>query len=127
MSAVSGGRLTPPGAPRLGLYESTNGGQSFTLIFERAQDAMNPATPNGSDFFRGGITDIEWDPNDASTFYFTMFNEGVFRSTNGVITQIFTEPNPDGPGGLGIRFQIATADQASGNSRIYIGQGSNEM
>jgi hypothetical protein len=126
-SAVSGGRFTPPGAPRLGLYESTNGGQSFTRIFERAQDPVNPATPNGSDFFRGGITDLEWDPNHASTFYFTMFNEGVFRSTGGAITQIFTEPNPDGPGGLGIRYQIATADLPSGKTRIYLGQGSNEV
>ena len=127
MSAVSGGRFTPPGAPRLGLYESTDGGESFTRIFERAQDPVNPGTANGSDFFRGGITDLEWDPNDTSTFYFTMFNEGVFRSTAGVITQIFTEPNPDGPGGLGIRYQVATADLPSGKTRIYLGQGSNEV
>jgi len=127
MSAVSGGRFTPPGAPRLGLYESTDGGQSFTRIFERSQDVVNPASANGSDFFRGGITDIEWDPNDVSTFYFTMFNEGVFRSTNGAITQIFTEPNPDGPGGIGIRYQIATADLPSGKTRIYLGHGSNEV
>ena len=123
----SGGRFTPPGAPRLGLYESSDGGETFTRIFERAQDLVNPDSANGSDFFRGGITDLEVDPQAPGTFYFTMFNEGVFRSTAGVTTQIFTEPNPDGPGGLGIRYQVATAELPDGKTRIYLGQGSNEV
>ena len=31
VSSSNGGRFTPPGAPRLGLYESKDGGDTFTL------------------------------------------------------------------------------------------------
>src|SRR5918999_4352194 len=60
-SGVSGGRYTPPGAPTIGLYESTNGGQTFNLRFNLPQDPVDPNTPNGNDFFKGGVTDIEYD------------------------------------------------------------------
>ena len=59
-----------------------------------------------------------------------MFNEGVFRASFGATatpTQIFTEPLPDAPGGLGIRYQIATAKLDSGKTRIYLGHGSNRL
>jgi hypothetical protein len=130
LSATAGGRYTPPGAPRIGLWESRDGGATFQLVFSRAQDAVDPNSPNGSDFFRGGITDLEVDPQAPGTFYFTMFNEGVFRASFGTPAapaQIFTEPNPDGPGGLGIRYQIATAALPDGRTRIYLGQGSNRI
>ena len=130
LSAAAGGRFTPPGAPRIGLWESRDGGDTFALVFARAQDVVNPDTPNGSDFFRGGITDLEVDPSNPGTFYFTMFNAGVFRASFGATTtptQIFTEPLPDAPGGLGIRYQIATAKLDSGKTRIYLGHGSNRL
>jgi hypothetical protein len=133
-SAVFGGRLTPPGAPPIGLYESKDGGASFTLLFSRAQDVVDPNTANGTDFQRGAVTDIEFDPNDASAFYFTMTNNGVFRGTVGATTgvaQVWTEPNPhpaQGAGGLtGVRYQLATADLPSGKTRIYLGQGTSEL
>src|SRR5712691_7636208 len=52
-ASVNGGRFTPPGAPKVGLYESTDGGATFKLIFSKAADTVNPGSPNGSDFFRG--------------------------------------------------------------------------
>ena len=130
LSSTAGGRYTPPGAPRLGLWESRDGGATFQLVFARAQDVVNPDSPNGSDFFRGGITDLEVDPAAPGTFYFTMFNEGVFRGSFAAAaspTQIFTETAPDGPGGLGIRYQIAPAALPDGRTRIYLGQGSNRV
>ena len=130
VSSTSGGRFTPPGAPRLGLWESRDGGATFQLVFSRPQDVVNPDSPNGSDFYRGGITDLEVDPQAPGTFYFTMYNEGVFRgsfATPAAPAQIFTEPLPDGPGGNGIRYQIASAALPDGRTRIYLGQGSNRV
>src|SRR5207253_2481402 len=41
-SAVNGGRKTPPNAPTLGVYKSTDGGQTFTL----EQDLSTKTPPN---------------------------------------------------------------------------------
>jgi hypothetical protein len=60
-SSVNGGRFTPPGAPQIGLYESTDGGATFKLIFSKDSDIVNPGSPNGSDFFRGGVTKVAFD------------------------------------------------------------------
>ena len=67
VSSSNGGRFTPPGAPRLGLYESKDGGNTFTLIYSRDQDPVVPGTPTGLDLFRGAISRIQFDPNDPST------------------------------------------------------------
>jgi hypothetical protein len=128
-SATSGGRFTPPNAPKVGLYESTDGGATFNLVLSRPSDTPNPNTPNGSDFFKGGISHFEWDPNNGSVFYVTMFDYGVFRGTIGPggalsFEQIYTA-TPD-PAGLGIRYELATADLGT-KTRIYLGEGSNEV
>ncbi|MCU1307225.1 MAG: hypothetical protein JWN45_1920, partial [Acidobacteriaceae bacterium] len=60
-SSVNGGRFTPPGAPTIGLYESTDGGATFSLVFSRASDTVAVGTPTGNDFFRGGISKILFD------------------------------------------------------------------
>jgi hypothetical protein len=80
-SSVNGGRFTPPGAPQIGLYESTDGGATWTLAFSDLSDPVNPASPNGSDFFRGGVTGIALDPSDPSTVYLSMFDYGIFRKS----------------------------------------------
>lgn len=85
-SSVNGGRFTPPHAPVVGLYESLNGGQSFSLVFAKESDVVNPASPNGSDFFRGGVTKIEF---YKAQIYFSMFDYGLFRSNNGSFEQVF--------------------------------------
>src|SRR5438874_933523 len=58
-SSVNGGRFTPPGSAQVGLYESTDGGSTFTAKVILPQDTVNPASPNGGDFFRGGCSDTE--------------------------------------------------------------------
>ena len=126
-SGVSGGRFTPPGAPTIGLYESTNGGASFQLRFNLPQDPVNPNSPNGSDFFKGGVTDIEYDPADANTLYFTMFDYGVFRMTGaGAPQNIYAGTGPD-PAGLGIRYEVAAAKLANDKTRLYVYDGRNEV
>ena len=126
-SGVSGGRFTPPGAPTIGLYESTDGGASFQLRFNLPQDPVNPNSPNGSDFFKGGVTDIEYDPADANTLYFTMFDYGVFRMTGSAApVNIYAGAGPD-PDGFGIRYEVAATKLANGKTRLYVHDGRNEV
>ena len=49
-SSVNGGRFTPPGSALVGLYESTNGGATFSPAVILTQDSVNPASPNGGAF-----------------------------------------------------------------------------
>src|SRR5437016_6109260 len=93
-ASVNGGRFTPPGAPKVGLYESTDGGATFKLIFSKAADTVDPGSPNGSDFFRGGITKIVFDrtglPKGQLRAYFSVFDYGVYReTTKGNFEQVF--------------------------------------
>jgi len=126
-SAVNGGRFTPPGAPQVGLYESTDGGKTFTLAFSKPSDSVNPGSPTGSDFFRGGITKITFDSTGltgglSSRLYFSMYGYGLFRRVeNGTFEQIFASAG----GGTvansaGARTEFALAPN-SNKLRIYVG------
>ncbi len=127
-SSSNGGRFTPPGAPPIGLYESVDGGQNFSLVFSQASDAVNPATANGSDFFRGGVTKIAatrlgLSSNDPTRIYFSVMDYGLYRSAaGGGYEQLFASVG----GGLvansaGSRTEFALAPLASGKLRIYVG------
>jgi hypothetical protein len=132
-SGVNGGRFTPPGAPQIGLYESTNGGLSFSLVFSVASDTVNPASPNGSDFFRGGVSKIqtyrphrEADSDEsegtATQIYFSVFDYGLYRST---VTHSFEQVFASAGGGLianslGARTEFALVPMGR-NLRVYLG------
>ncbi|HEX6699862.1 MAG TPA: hypothetical protein VF101_03950 [Gaiellaceae bacterium] len=124
LSSKSGGRFTPPGAPQIGLYESKDGGASFALTLNRPQDPVNPTSANGGDFFRGGISHIEYDPASAGTFYASMFGYGLFRSTDNGATfdQIYTD-TLSATDLLSVRYEFATAKLPNGKTRIYLGVG----
>src|SRR5205814_6592578 len=64
-SSSNGGRRTPPNAPTLGFYSSTDGGAHFTLSADlQGKTPPNPSPPaSGVDWFQGGITKIEYDPH----------------------------------------------------------------
>ncbi len=122
-SSVNGGRFTPPGAPEVGLYESTNGGQTFTLVFSKSSDTVNPGSPDGSDFFRGGVSKVAFDSTGkAPRIYFSMFDYGMFRSTGGgKFEQVFASAG----GGIVAdsaesRTEFALAPNGS-KLRIYLG------
>src|SRR6266481_5728913 len=55
-----------PGANPVGVYESTDGGNTFTEVWNG----------NGSTF---GVTDVGLDPLDATTVYASAFDQGVWR------------------------------------------------
>lgn len=127
-SSVNGGRFTPPGAPKVGLYESKDGGATFALLFSVANDAVNPVTPNGSDFFRGGVSKIEMSrtglaASEPTRIYFSVFGYGLYRSKPaGGYEQIFASAG----GGTGAnsstsRTEFALAPLGNGKLRIYLG------
>ncbi len=126
-SSINGGRFTPPDAPQVGLYESTDGGQSFKLVFSEPSDPVDPTTSNGNDFFRGGVSNIVFDSTglpagSAPRIYFSMFDYGLYRSAgSGGYEQIFASAG----GGLaqnsaGSRTEFALAPNGS-KLRIYLG------
>jgi hypothetical protein len=79
-SSVNGGRFTPPGSAQVGLYESTDGGATFTAAKILPQDVTDPGTANGGDFFRGGCSHIElYRPESETEVYASFFDYGVFR------------------------------------------------
>src|SRR4051812_36118229 len=83
-ASVNGGRRTPPNAPRLGVYKSTDGGATFNLLSDLSDKTpQNPTPPGagtGTDWFQGGINKLELDPNDPTVVYAAVFGYGVWRA-----------------------------------------------
>ncbi len=126
-SSVNGGRFTPPGAPVVGLYESTDGGKTFSLVFAKESDTVDPGSPNGSDFFRGGVSNMAFDstglaPGQPPVLYFSVFDYGLYRrNSNKGFEQIFASV---GGGNVKLSADSRTefALAPNGNKlRIYVG------
>jgi transposase-like protein len=77
-SSVNGGRFTPPGSAQVGLYESTDGGASFSPVLIEPQDVVDPSSATGGDFFRGGVSNIQIDKASGDA-YASVFDYGLFR------------------------------------------------
>ncbi|MDQ1741344.1 MAG: hypothetical protein QOE53_2996, partial [Pseudonocardiales bacterium] len=135
-SSTYGGRRTPPDAPQLGLYESTNGGDSFSLAFSRPADSTDPAEGTGGDFFTGGVNEIELDPADPDTVYAALFGYGIWRRSqahdgNTAFHQVFATRNPDDPFGDRTQFDLTHVDSdddptTDDTTRIYAGDSSDD-
>ena len=79
-SSINGGRFTPSGAAQVGLYESTDGGATFSSAVILTQDVVIPGSPTGGDFFRAGCSHIElYRPASETQVYASFFDYGVFR------------------------------------------------
>ena len=129
-AAVNGGRLTPPNAPALGLYKSSDAGASFQLAFSKPASTVNPA--GGADWFQGGVNHLELDPNHPSIVYAAVTGYGIWRNSGDGVTpdsgfsQVFATMLPadyDGADTYGDRTEFALAD-AGASSRLYVGDSS---
>ena len=126
-SSANGGRRTPPNAPTLGLYETTDGGATFSLIFSRPPNPTPAST--GNDWFQGGVNRIELDPNDPTTVYAALFGYGLWRqspSNDGDTDfhQVFATFFPGDT--FGDRTEFDLVDNA-GDTRVYLGDSSDDL
>src|SRR5215471_13737280 len=109
-----GTKRFPPNANNVGLYESTDGGATFTEVWNG----------NGSTF---GVIDVALDPLDASTVYASAFDQGLWRrsptldgsSTPYDFHQVFAPRNPGG--GTDRTMFAATVKNAT--TRLYLTDG----
>ena len=104
-----------PGANAPGLYESTDGGDHFTEVW------------NGNDPSSFGVTKVMLDPADPTTVYASAFDQGLWRrspSLDGSASatdfhQVFA---PQFPGGGTDRTMFALT-RKNGTTRIYLTDG----
>jgi hypothetical protein len=116
-SVLNGCDAAPPTPlPGRGVYKSTDGGATFTLL--------NSAT-SGLPFVARGAVNVKLDPTDHNIVYASQFGQGVFRSNNGGAnwTQIFAPVNPTAA--FIERDTIDVAALPNGKTRMYIGAGDN--
>jgi hypothetical protein len=137
-SSSNGGRRTPPGAPALGVYKSTDGGASFARETDLSdRTPANPTDPaTGNDWFQGGITRLELDPNDPDAVYAGVLGYGVWRSADAGSTwgQVFHTINqsdfsdPANPAGdfFGDITQFDLVDLGA-TTRAYLGDASDDF
>ena len=126
-SSVNGGRFTPPGAPLVGIYESTDGGATFTLAFSQPQDTPDGSVATGGDFFRGGVSNIQlYRASSETQVYASLFDYGVYRRSmtqdgDTAFHQIFAAAG----GGTVAQSSFARTEFSlapnGANLRIYVG------
>jgi hypothetical protein len=141
-SSVNGGRRTPPNAPALGVYKSTDGGTTF--VHETDLTDKTPANPSpgldadGVDWFQGGVNKLELDPNNPDMLYAAVQGYGIWRAdqsggNNPTWSQVFHTMNqsdfsdPDNPGGdtFGDRTEFDLVDLGA-TTRAYVGDASDD-
>ena len=108
-SAASASASYPPNTPPLGLYESINGGDTFSSVF---------ISPQYNAVY-GGVTQVEFDPRDPGIVYFTALGIGIYRRAPALdgagVKLVFRTGGPnDGYN----RLAFALADRGT-STRIY--------
>ncbi len=116
-----------PNFPPVGLWKSTDGGATFTLIGSPVPVCNNPLLPGGA-FISSfgslrGVNDVEFDPSTTSTIYAAAFGRGIRRSTDSgaSFVQIFKPATSSSAGST----TFAATHLPNGKTRIYAGDGAN--
>ena len=121
-SSVNGGRFTPPGVSPVGLYESIDGGTTWTLSKSETADEVATGSANGGDFFRGGVTKILTDPINPTTVYASMSSYGLYRRVDGgAWTRIYTVASPGSSTISSVNRVEFDVIKNGGRTRIYLG------
>jgi hypothetical protein len=137
-SVLSGGVVTlAPGLPPYGLWKSTDGGATFTLLNYK-DVCLNPTLPGDAGIIQSsfgstrGVNRVEFDPDTSSTLYAAAFPQnnalpintkgGVWRSRDAGANwrQIKSARNPAFNTD---RAEFAVTKLANGKTRMYVGVG----
>ncbi len=101
-----------PGANAPGLYESTDGGKSFTEVW------------NGNDPNSFGINDVDLDPTNPNVVYASAFDQGLWRRDAGAGATAFSQVfAPQFAAGLGVDRTMVALTTKNGHTRIYLTEG----
>jgi hypothetical protein len=136
VSSVTGGGVTlAPGLPPYGLWKSTDGGASFTLLAPEGV-CLNPNLPGDAGKIQAtfgsarGVNDVEFDPNYATntTLYAAAFPRltasggGVWRSTDDGANWIQIKTALSAAN-INDRAEFAVTPITGGFTRMYVGDG----
>jgi Arc-like DNA binding domain len=126
--------LNIPGAPHFGLWRSTDGGNTFTLVNQGNATNCTAATPaqvflNQTPCSLRGARRVMFDPVDPNTVYASFFAKGIWRSNSngdpGTWTQIFQPLGVPAVPASGAGVERAEFDvvQVGSATRMYVGVG----
>ena len=142
VSSVTGGAASlAPGLPPYGIWKSTDGGATFTLL--NYQDVcLNPTLAGSAGIVQAsfgstrGVPEVQLDPNNDQTLYAGAFPQnnaiplntkgGVWRSTDAgaTWTQIKNALNPARNDD---RASFAVTALPDGSTRMYVGDGNGSV
>jgi hypothetical protein len=105
-----------PGANPVGLYESHDGGATFTEVW------------NGNDPNSRGVTDVALDPLDPTTVYASAFDQGLWRRSPSLDSSILQTDfrqvfAPQFAAGAGIDRTMVAATVKNAKTRLYLVDG----
>ena len=126
--AISPYRALIPGAPIWGLYRSTNGGSTWTLVHNGSTDPTAcgtdplPIASNTTPCSPRGVRRVFFDPSNANIVYAASYARGVWRSSDSGST--WTQIKPSLNSAIATtRPDIAVTRLPNGNTRMYVGEG----
>lgn len=113
--ASDGGENVTPGADLPGIWESHDGGKTFTALYTALVDN-----------YSNGITQMATDPRDPDTIYAAAFDLGIIRSSqkldgDRLFRQIYTHQNVTGGTDDNFNRQSFALAATPKTTRIYIG------
>jgi hypothetical protein len=108
-----------PAANEPGLYESHDGGATFTEVWDGAKPDVIAGAPGSF-----GITDVGLDPLDSSVVYAAGFDAGLWRRDAGAAATAFSKIfAAQFNQGLGIDRLMFDTTVKSGHTRMYLTEG----
>jgi len=125
---ISQYRALIPGAPQWGLYRSTDGGATWTLVHNGSTSPADCGTDiaaianNATPCSPRGVRDIEIDPSNPDIVYSASYARGVWRSSDSGTTWTQIKPSLNATIGT-TRPDIAVTTLPNGHTRMYVGEG----